>query len=418
MKITRIIAREIFNSRGIPTVECELILDDAHGVIASVPSGASKGKHEAVELRDGGKRLDGMGVQKAIENIEQIISPTLVGQEPNVVEADLKMIALDNTQDKSKLGANAIIAVSCAVLKAQALLEGLEPYELIADLCELDVVSLPIPLINIINGGMHADNNLAIQEFMIIARAQQTIRGSLEAAATLFYECKKQLKKDGKSTLVGDEGGFAPNFKDEREAFDFLMKVIKQVEAKHGYSFVIAIDAASNTFYNPKTKKYNLGGKKYSTDELIAWYVELADQYPLFSIEDGLYEEDWDGWAQLTQALGERVQIVGDDLFTTNQNRIVTGLEKGAANAALIKPNQIGTITETLQAIGLCKEHELNTVVSHRSGETEETLIVDLAVGSNAGQIKTGGLSRGERTAKYNRLLRIEDALTRSVLED
>ncbi len=414
MKVTKIIARELFDSRGIPTIECEVTLNDTHGVTALVSSGASTGSHEALELRDGGKRLGGKGVQKAIENIETIIAPALVGQEANVVEMDLRMIALDGTDDKSKLGANAMLAVSWAMLRAQSLIEGLEPYELIAGLVELETVSLPIPLINIINGGMHADNNLALQEIMIVPRGQQTVRGSLEAAATLFYELKTILKKKGMSTLVGDEGGFAPNFKDENEAFDTLMEAITAVQ---DYDFAICIDAAANSFYNKETKTYDLHGKQYTAEQLIDWYIQLSKDYPLFSIEDGLYEDDWDSWAELTQKLGADVQIVGDDLFTTNQHRIVKGLEAGAANAALIKPNQIGTITETLQAIMLCQEHELNTIVSHRSGETEDTLIVDLAVGTNAGQIKIGGFSRGERIAKYNRLLRIEDRLTRLVLE-
>ncbi len=418
MKITQITGREIFNSRGIPTVECEILLEEAYPIIASVPSGASKGTHEALELRDGGTRLGGLGVLKAIENIEQIIAPALIGHEPSVVDADIKMIALDGTENKSKLGANAILAVSCAILKAQALVEGIDPFELIADLCELDNIALPIPLINVINGGMHADNKLAIQEFMIVSRDQQSIRGSLEASTTLFHELKNQLKKAGFSTLVGDEGGFAPQFKNDIEALDFLVNTIKIVNAEHGFDFAVALDVAANSFYSAKTKKYKFMGKDFSTQDMIEWYGELAQKYPLFSIEDGLHEDDWDGWAQLTQKLGAEVQIVGDDLFTTNQDRIVTGLEKGASNAVLIKPTQIGTITETLQAIQLCKEHDLNTIVSHRSGETEDTLIADIAVGTNAGQIKIGGLSRGERLAKYNQLLRIEDKLTRAFLDE
>lgn len=418
MKITQITGREIFNSRGIPTVECEILLEEAYPIFASVPSGASKGTHEALELRDGGTRLGGLGVLKAIENIEQIIAPALIGHEPSVVDADIKMIALDGTENKSKLGANAILAVSSAILKAQALVEGIDPFELVADLCELDNIALPIPLINVINGGMHADNKLAIQEFMIVSRDQQSIRGALEASATLFHELKNQLKKAGFSTLVGDEGGFAPQFKNDIEALDFLVNTIKIVNAEHGFDFAVALDVAANSFYSAKTKKYKFMGKDFSTQDMIEWYGELAQKYPLFSIEDGLHEDDWDGWAQLTQKLGAEVQIVGDDLFTTNQDRIVTGLEKGASNAVLIKPTQIGTITETLQAIQLCKEHDLNTIVSHRSGETEDTLIADIAVGTNAGQIKIGGLSRGERLAKYNQLLRIEDKLTRAFLDE
>jgi len=417
MKITKIIGREIFDSRGFPTVECELILENAHGFTASVPAGASKGTHEAVELRDEKKRLAGKGVQQAIENIEQVIAPKLLGKEPNVVEMDMKMITMDATEDKSKLGANAILAVSCATLKAQSAMEGLQPFELIADLCGVETVSIPIPLVNIINGGLHAENKLTIQEFMVVAKGQQTVRGSLEATAELFYELKNVLKESGKSTLVGDEGGFAPNFKDEKEALDTLMQAIENVKKKYKQDFLIAIDAAATSFYDQKTKKYKLGKKKYSSEELIEWYVQLSKDYPLFSIEDGLHEDDWEYWPKLTKKLGAKVQIVGDDLFTTNQDRIAKGLKEGAANAVLIKPNQIGTITETLQAIALCSQHELNPVISHRSGETEDTLIVDLAIGTNSGQIKLGGLSRGERIAKYNQLLRIEDRLSMSILE-
>lgn len=417
MKITQITGREIFNSRGTPTVECEVLLEEAYPVVASVPCGASKGTHEALELRDGGKRLDGMGVQKAIENIEQIIAPALIGHEANVIDADIKMIALDGTENKSRLGANATLAVSCALLKAQALIEGIDPFELVADLCDIDNFSLPIPLVNVINGGMHADNNLCIQEFMVVSRDQQSLRGAIEASTVLFHELKRQLKKAGMSTLVGDEGGFAPHFTNDIEALEFLMKTINIVKDEQGFDFAIAFDIAANSFYNAKTKKYKFLGKDFSTKDMIEWYGEISEKYPLFSIEDGLQEDDWAGWAELTQKLGADVQIVGDDLFTTNQDRIATGLEKGASNAVLIKPNQIGTITETLQAIALCKEHDLNTIVSHRSGETEDTLIVDLAVGSNAGQIKIGGLSRGERVAKYNQLLRIEDKLTRALFD-
>jgi len=417
VKITKITGREIFDSRGLPTLECELILDNAHGFTASVPSGKSTGTHEAHELRDGGKRLGGMGVQQAIENIEQQIAPTFIGKEPEIVSADLQLITLDTTEDKSNLGANAILAVSSAILKAQAALEGLQAFELIAGLCDIDQVSLPIPLVNIINGGAHAENNLKIQEFLVVAKGQQTVRGSLEAVATLFYEMRALLQKKGKSTLLGDEGGFAPDLKDDYEALDTLMEAIKIVQKKYDHDFVIALDVAANSFYNKKTKTYDLYDKKLSTDDMIAWYEKIAAQYPLFSIEDGLHEEDFEGWARLTQKLGATVQIVGDDLFTTNQNRIAQGLEKGLANAVLIKPNQIGTITETLQAVALCHQHELNTIVSHRSGETEETLIVDLAIGTCAGQTKLGGLARGERIAKYNQLLRIEDRLSFSILE-
>jgi len=417
VKITKIIGREIFDSRGLPTVECELVLDNESGFISSVPSGKSTGSHEAHELRDGKKRLGGMGVQKAIENIEQKIAPALIGKEPEVVSADMQMITIDATENKNNLGANATLAVSSVILKAQAALEGMQPFELFAGLCDIEQVSLPIPLVNIINGGAHAENNLKIQEFMVVAKGQQSVRGSLEAVAVLFYEMKTLLQKKEKGTLLGDEGGFASKFKDDYEALDTLMEAIEIVQKKYNYDFLIALDVAANSFYNKKTKTYDLYGKKLSTAEMIAWYEKIAAQYPLFSIEDGLYEEDFVGWAELTQKLGANVQIVGDDLFATNQNRITKGLKEGLANAVLIKPNQIGTITETLQAIALCYQHELNTIVSHRSGETEDTLIVDLAIGTCAGQIKLGGLARGERIAKYNQLLRIEDRLSFSILE-
>lgn len=416
MKITQIIGREIFDSRGFPTVECEVILDNNHSFLASVPSGISKGSHEAVELRDGGNRLAGQGVLKAIENIEQRIAPALIGHVPNVVEMDLKMIGIDDSENKSNLGANAMLAVSYAVLRSQAALEGLETYEFITDLCNFESVSLPIPLINIINGGQHADNNLIIQEYMVAPKGQQTIRGALESVAGLFYELKDLLRKLGKSTLVGDEGGFAPDFNNEREALDTIMQAMGNTQKKYGHEFVIALDAASNFFYNQSTKTYDMHGKKYTTDELIEWYTQLTKEYPLFSIEDGLHENDWEGWSQLTATLGESVQIVGDDIFTTDPEKITIGIEKKAANAVLIKPNQIGTVTETLQAIHVCKDYGMNTIVSHRSGETEDTFIADLAVGTSSGQIKTGGYSRGERMAKYNRLLRIEDRLTLSAL--
>ena len=417
MKITNVNAREIFDSRGYPTVECEIILENSHIFYATVPAGKSTGTHEAHELRDGGKRLAGMGVQKAVEAIEQEISPILLGKEPNVIAMDMQMITLDGTENKSRLGANSILAASTAILKAQAAVEGLYLYELVAGLCDVEQVSLPIPLINIINGAAHADNNLKIQEFMVIPKGEQSIRGALEATATLFYEMRDFLKQKGKSTLVGDEGGFACGFSEDYEALDTLMEVIKITEKKHGKDFLIALDVAANSFYNKKTKTYDLYEKKLSSDQMIEWYEKIAKQYPLFSIEDGLHEDDWKGWAKLTQKLGASVQIVGDDLFATNQERIAQGLNKGAANAVLIKPNQIGTITETLQAISLCHQHELNTIISHRSGETEETFIVDLAIGSIAGQIKVGGLCRGERIAKYNKMLRIEDRLSLSILE-
>lgn len=416
MKIITIAGREIYDSRGEPTLECEILLEDGKRIIASVPSGASRGEHEAVEMRDGGDRLMGKGLLKAIAVIENKIAPLLIGHEPQVVEFDLRMIELDGTREKSVLGGNVMLAVSSALLKAQAYVEEVEVYELIAHLSGFESVIMPFPLFNMINGGLHADNNLRIQEFMVIPIGEHSFRASMQAGAVFFHTLKDVLHKAGKQTCVGDEGGFAPHFDDETQALDLLSETAQLVETRHGGNYVLALDVAASQFYNPITRLYNWRGKPCTSDELIEFYDQLTRQYPIYSLEDGLSENDWDGWFALNAKLGDRLQIVGDDLFVTSIERILYGLQKDAANSVIIKPNQCGTITQTLQAIKLCKEHDLSVIVSHRSGDTSDTLIADIAVGSNAGQIKAGGFSRSERMAKYNRLLRIEDRLTGDLL--
>lgn len=417
MKISQVVGREIFDSRGMPTIECDLILENGVYVTASVPSGLSRGQYEAVELRDGGKRLMGKGVLKAVENLENIIAPLLVGKEPDLVGMDLKMIDLDGTEDKSRLGANAILAASIALCRAQALVNSMETYEFIAYLCELESVSLPFPMFNIINGGVHANNNLTIQEFMIMPIGAQNFRHSMEMAVQIFLTLKQLLIKNGKSTAVGDEGGFAPAIDDDKEALDFIMEAIELSGVAKDGEIVLALDVAASEFYDKKSDTYSWQNQKVKSEDLIDLYAHLAGQYPIYSIEDGLSDSDRLGWKQMMTRLGGTMQLVGDDLFATNSVQIVLGLEEGLANAVVIKPNQIGTITETLQAIKLCKNNDVNLVVSHRSGETEDTFIVDLAVGTSAGQIKTGGCCRGERIGKYNQLLRIEDELSLSLLD-
>lgn len=419
MKIIKVAAREIFDSRGQPTVECTVILENECTFSASVPSGLSRGSFEAVELRDGGPRLAGKGVLRAIENIENSIAPLILNKEPNLVEADLKMIDLDGTENKMKLGANATLAVSMAVARAQAAVEELEIYEMIAVLCDYESVALPFPMFNIINGGMHATNNLKIQEFMVMPIGTQNFRSAFEATTTLVYALKKLLEENQRSTALGDEGGFASYFHDEREALDFIMAAIDNASSlqESEIGFVISLDAAASYFYDTKTNLYVLGEKRYTSDELIAFYESLANQYPIYSIEDGLSENDLQGWIKLTKKLGSKVQIVGDDIFATSADRILAGFKDTIANAAIIKPNQVGTITETLQAIQVCKDNSINTIISHRSGETDDTFIADLAVGTSAGHIKAGSCMRGERVSKYNQLLRIEDKLVFSLLD-
>lgn len=416
MRINRVIGREIFDSRGLPTLECELFLNNHQSVRASVPSGASCGHYEAVDLRDGGNRLMGLGVTKAIENLDQQIAPLIVGKEPNLVDMDAAMIALDGTPNKANLGGNTILSASLAIAKAHARALNMQLYEFIAHLCNFESVSIPYPMFNLINGGKHADNNLTIQEIMLVPLGFSTFKEALEATAVVQYTMGKLLHDAGKHRYTGDEGGYCADFADEKEAFDFLMRAVSLAGYKFPDQYMIALDVASSQLYDPSNNTYKWGEQLMTADDLIAYYDQLASHYPIYSIEDGLAEDDWEGWQRMYEKLSDKLQLVGDDLFVTNPQRIIRGLELKVATAAIIKPNQIGTVTEALQALLLCKEQKLNTIVSHRSGETEDTFIVDMAVGSNAGQLKAGGCSRGERMAKYNQLLRIEETLHRTMM--
>lgn len=406
MKIKNIIAREILDSRGNPTVEADVILEN--GIIgrASVPSGASTGSKEAIELRDNEKRYLGKGVQKAISNINGPIRKSLIGKDSsNQQEIDEIMIKLDGTPNKSNMGANAILAVSIANLKASAKAQKTSLFKYIET-----GTKLPAPMINIINGGAHANNKLDFQEFMIIPKFA-TMKERIQAASEIFHTLKEILKSKHLNTSVGDEGGFAPDLKSNEEALKLIIKAIKKADYLPGENIFLALDIAASELV--KGKKYILEAedKKLTSKELIKYYKKLVKKYPIISLEDPLAEDDWEGFKLLTDQLGDKIQIVGDDLFVTNKKYLKQGIDKNIANAILIKPNQIGTVTETLETINLAKSANYKTIISHRSGETEDTFIADLAVATNAGQIKTGSMSRGERICKYNRLLRIEEEL-------
>lgn len=406
MKIKNVIGREILDSRGNPTVEVDVILEN--GIIgrASVPSGASTGKKEALELRDGGNRFLGKGVLKAVENINGPLRDLVIGMNAEDQEKiDYAMIKADGTKNKSKYGANAILGISLAIIKASANSKGLPLYKYIGT-----GKTLPQPMMNIINGGVHANNNLDIQEFMIVP-IRDTIKERIRVGAEVFQNLKKILNNKELSTAVGDEGGFAPNLKSNKEAFELIIESIKKAGYTPGKDVNIAIDVAASELY--KNEKYELKGegKTLTTDELINFYEELVNTYPIISIEDPLDENDWEGFKKITKKLGNKIQIVGDDLFVTNKKYLKKGIDEQAANAILIKLNQIGTITETLETINLAKKHNYKTIISHRSGETEDTTIADLAVGLNLGQIKTGSISRTDRVCKYNRLIRIEEEI-------
>jgi enolase len=414
MKIKNIQAREILDSRGCPTVECVLSLDDGTSVKASVPSGASVGKLEAVELRDGDKkRYSGKGVLQAIKNIENIISPALENKNIDLQEIDKILLELDGTENKSKLGANAILSVSIAVLRAQALQENLPLYKLISKLCGSEKTNIPKIMFNILNGGAHADNGIEFQEFMIMPLKTESASESIRIAAEIYAQLKKILRENGYSVGVGDEGGFAPTLKGasgskEREALLLLTKAIEGAGYRAGEDVAFCLDVAASQFYDEKLNKYELNNQKISAQQLIDVYKKLCDEFPIISIEDGLAEEDWSGWKLLTQQLGEKIQLVGDDIFVSNKKIIEKGIEEKISNTVLIKPNQVGTVTETFAAIEVCKKNNYKIVVSHRSGETADTFIADLVVGTNAGQFKCGACARGERVVKYNRLMEIE----------
>lgn len=403
-KIKNVIAREILDSRGNPTVEVDILLENGIKATASVPSGASTGEREALELRDHDERYNGLGVLKAVNNVNNIIKPEIIGKEVSEwKDIDKLMIDLDGTENKSNLGANAILGVSLALVKAAAQDENMPLYKYIGK-----EYTMPRPMMNILNGGMHADNNLDFQEFMIVPEAN-TIKERIRIGSEIFHTLKKVLKEKGFNTNVGDEGGFAPNFSSNKEALDSIIEAITKAGYTPKENVNIALDVAASEFY--KDGYYNLENKKLTTDELIEYYEELIKNYPIISIEDPVDQNDFEGFKKLTEIMGDKIQLVGDDLFVTNKKYLQKAIDMKAGNAILIKVNQIGTVSETLETINLAKENNYKTIISHRSGETEDTTIADLAVGLNLGQIKTGSLSRTDRVCKYNRLLRIEEEL-------
>jgi len=411
--ITDVYAREVLDSRGNPTIEVEVYTESGAYGRAMVPSGASTGEHEAVELRDGDKkRYLGKGVLKAVDNVNELIAPEIIGLDCTQQSfIDHLMIELDGTPNKAKLGANAILGVSMAVARAAADYAGLPLYVYLGG---FNARELPVPMMNIINGGSHADNNVDFQEFMIMPVGFKTFSDSLRCGVEVFHSLKKVLSSKGYNTAVGDEGGFAPNLKSNEEAIQVILEAIEAAGYKAGSQVQIAMDVASSEFYNKETKKYVLageGGKSFTAQELVGFYKELVNKYPIVSIEDGLDENDWDGWKYMTKELGQKVQLVGDDLLVTNTKRLAKAIDQGIANSILVKVNQIGTLTETFEAVEMAKRAGYTAVLSHRSGETEDSTIADIAVATNCGQIKTGSLSRTDRIAKYNQLLRIEDEL-------
>jgi enolase len=405
--IETIHAREILDSRGNPTVEVEVVLEDGSTARAAVPSGASTGAFEAAELRDEGKRYLGKGVENAVKNVNEKIAPIICGfdaQDQRLI--DDEMIALDGTKNKSKLGANAILGVSLAAARAAAESSDLSFFKYIGGPTSH---TLPVPMMNILNGGAHADTNVDIQEFMVAPIGAPTFKESLRWGAEIYHSLKSVLKKQGLATSIGDEGGFAPNLASNRAALDLILEAVEKAGFKPGKEIALAMDVAATEFHEKGV--YNFEGKKLTSDEMISYYAELVSAYPLVSIEDPLDEDDWDGWKKMTSQLGSKIQIVGDDLFVTNPERLSRGIENQTANALLVKVNQIGTLTETMDAVALAHRSGYRSMMSHRSGETEDTTIADLAVALECGQIKTGAPARSERVAKYNQLLRIEEEL-------
>ena len=410
MKIVDVKGREILDSRGNPTVEVDVYLEDGTMGRAAVPSGASTGEREALEMRDGGTRFMGKGVLKAVANVNGPLRDLVIGMDAFDQKAlDYAMIEADGTKTKSKYGANAILGISMAALKASAISKKMPLYRYVGD---GDI--LPKPMMNIINGGAHADNSLDFQEYMIVPQAD-TIHERVRIGAEVFHNLKKVLNEKKLATGVGDEGGFAPDLKTNTEGFELIMEAIKRAGYEPKKDVCIAIDVAASEFYNKETGKYDLvgEGRSLTTDELIDFYEELVNKYPIISIEDPVDENDWEGFTKITERLGDKIQLVGDDLFVTNKECLQMGIDKHAGNAILLKVNQIGTITETLETIELARSHNYKTIISHRSGETEDTTIADLAVGLNLGQIKTGSMSRTDRICKYNQLMRIEEELTK-----
>ncbi|MBB4073681.1 enolase [Anoxybacillus voinovskiensis] len=417
--IVDVYAREVLDSRGNPTVEVEVYTESGAFGRALVPSGASTGEYEAVELRDGDKgRYLGKGVLKAVANVNEVIAPAIIGFDvTDQVGIDKTLIELDGTENKGKLGANAILGVSMAVARAAADYLEMPLYQYLGG---FNAKTLPVPMMNILNGGAHADNNVDIQEFMIMPVGAPNFREALRMGAEIFHSLKSVLKAKGYNTAVGDEGGFAPNLKSNEEALETIIEAIEKAGYKPGTEVMLAMDVASSELYNKETGKYHLEGEGVvkTSEEMVAWYEELVNKYPIISIEDGLDENDWAGHKLLTERLGKKVQLVGDDLFVTNTKKLAEGIEKGVGNSILIKVNQIGTLTETFEAIEMAKRAGYTAVISHRSGETEDSTIADIAVATNAGQIKTGAPSRTDRVAKYNQLLRIEDQLGETAVYD
>ena len=414
--IASIHARQILDSRGNPTIEVDILTENEHLGRAAVPSGASTGIHEAVELRDGNKKLyGGKGVLKAVKNVNTLLADNLLGWDvADQTGIDAMMIALDGTPNKAKLGANAILAISMAVAKAAALEANLPLYRYIGG---TNAKILPIPMMNILNGGAHADNKIDFQEFMVMPVGASTFSEGLQWGVEIFHALKTVLKKKGYSTNVGDEGGFAPNIQSNEEAIETVLTAIQSAGYKTGSQVQIALDAANSELWNAKEKKYifhKSDGKKMTSEQLVKYWESWVKQYPICSIEDGMAEDDWKGWKMLTEAVGSKCQLVGDDLFVTNVTRLERGINEGIANGLLVKVNQIGTITETINAVSMAQQNGYNTIMSHRSGETEDSTIADLAVGLNCGQIKTGSASRSDRMAKYNQLIRIEEILGES----
>ena len=421
LEVVDVLAREVLDSRGNPTVEVEVIVSNDDGTQflgrAGVPSGASTGAFEACELRDGDGRYNGQGVLKAVSNVNDIIADEVIGMNAlDQLAIDKKMLDLDGTPNKTKLGANAILGVSLAVAKAAAEALGLPLYQYLGG---FNAKKLPVPMMNILNGGKHADNTVDYQEFMIMPAGAPSFKEALRMCSEVYHTLKKVLKDKGLSTAVGDEGGFAPDLATPDDCIDVILEAVKQAGYKAGSDIFIAMDPATTELYNEKDKKYHFPGESKmkgtavvrTSDEMIAEWERLVDKYPIISIEDGLAEEDWDGWKKLTERLGSKIQLVGDDLFVTNTERLQKGIDLGAGNAILIKVNQIGSLTETFNAIHLANTHNMTAIVSHRSGETEDSTIADIVVAVNAGQIKTGAPARSDRVAKYNQLLRIEEEL-------
>ena len=410
MKIQRVHAREVLDSRGQPTVEVEVTLKNGVVGRATVPSGASTGAHEAVELRDGGKRFLGKGVTRALKHVDEKIAPRLRGKDARDQAAiDQIMLDLDGSANKGKLGANAILGVSLAVAHAQARAQGLSLYRYLGG---AQAKTLPVPMLNVLNGGVHADNNVDVQEFMIVPHGMKSFKEALRAAAEIFQTLKKVLHDRSLSTSVGDEGGFAPRVTSNAAAIELLLEAIAQAGYKVGTQVALALDVASSEFFEDGKYVFKKSdGRARSAEDMVRLYEDWLRQYPIISIEDGCAEDDWEGWKMLTLALGKKVQLVGDDVFVTNQVRLKRGIDTGVANSILVKVNQIGSLSETLATMALAKQAGYTTVMSHRSGETEDVTIADLAVATDAGQIKTGAPCRGERTAKYNQLLRIEEEL-------